>query len=161
MNLSRQFVMSVLALVLLAPCTGLGATLSAEEISDIEQTMAGYRQAWLEDDRARVFDTLSDEIVLFQPGRSTGKIVGKTDVGEFWFPQTDERYPVRRYEISDQEVFGNGDLAILSGRSVLTWETVKNGKVVDRATSRSDFITVLRKEGGEWKIYRQMYQIRD
>jgi hypothetical protein len=43
----------------------------------------------------------------------------------------------------------------------LTWETVKNGKVVDHATSRSDFITVLRREGGRWKIYRQMYQIRD
>jgi len=153
--------MSVLASVLLAPCASLGAALSAEEISDIEQTMAGYRQAWLEDDRVRILDTLSDEIVIFQPGRLTGKIVGKADVGEFWFPQTDERYPARRYEISDQEVFGSGDLAILSGRSVLTWETVKNGKVVDHATSRSDFITVLRREGGRWKIYRQMYQIRD
>jgi ketosteroid isomerase-like protein len=156
---SRHSLVAVLALLLALPHAATGGALSTDEIARIEQTMAAYRQAWLDDDRPTILGTLSDAIVLFQPG-SAGKVVGKTAVTEFWFPQSDESYPVREYVISDQEIFGGGDLAILSGRSVLTWETVRDGEVLDRTTSSSDFITVLRWEDGRWRIYRQMYQPR-
>jgi ketosteroid isomerase-like protein len=127
----------------------------------VEETLAAYRQAWLDDDRASVLDFLSDEVVLFQPGRTAGRIVGKEAVREFWFPESSVSYPVRGYEISGQEIFGSGMFAAAVGRSELTWETVENGEVTDRTVSRSDFVTILRNEQGGWKIHRQMYQMRD
>ena len=156
---------AALLLVVVVPitvgCAGGAGPLSAEDVLDVDETLAAYRQAWLDDDRAAVLDTLSDEIVLFLPGRQAERIAGKGAVREFWFPETDVSYPVRGYEISGQEIFGSGVFATATGRSDLTWETVQGGAVTDRTVSRSDFITILRKEKGGWKIYRQMYQMKE
>jgi ketosteroid isomerase-like protein len=124
------------------------------------EALAAYRDAWLGGDEAAVLDTLSDQVQVFVPGSSGGKLDGKQAVREFWFPDSDTSYPIRGYEITGQEVYGDGGLAVVTGKSQLDWDTVANGKVIESATSNSAFITVWRKEGGRWRIFRQMYQMR-
>ena len=123
--------------------------------------MADYRSAWMNGDEEKVLSNLSDDIQLFVLGNGTEKLEGKQNVKEFWFPQSDVSYPIRSYEISDQNIIGSGELAIATGKSALVWETVENDIVIDSKTSRSDFMTVLRNEKGQWRIYRQMYQMRE
>ena len=96
-------------------CAAQPGPLSANDLSAIRRTLGEYRQAWLDGNRARVLETLSDEIVLYQPGRTQGKIVGKKAVREFWFPDTGASYPVRGYEITGEEIFGSGEIAPGSG----------------------------------------------
>lgn len=117
--------------------------------------------AWLDGDEAKVLEALSEDVQLFVPTSCPGKVDGKTAVREFWFPSSDRSYPIKVYEISDQEVYVDSDLAVVTGKSQLDWETVESGQVVDQASSRSEYLSVLRKEYGHWRIFRQMYQMRE
>ncbi len=148
------------ALLSLAACAG-SAQLPAVEIAAVERSLADYRQAWLDGDAERVLSHVSDSVTLFVPGAGASTIVGKEAVRAFWFPATGTRYPIRRYEISQQRTFGGGGYAVSQGWSDLAWDTVIGDSVVSSSTSRSEFITVLRKEEGAWRIYRQMYVTRN
>lgn len=57
-------------------------------------------------------------------------------------------------------VTGSGTGAMVESRSTLAWDTVERDSVTARSTSRSDFLTVLRKEPGGWRIERQMYILK-
>jgi uncharacterized protein (TIGR02246 family) len=152
-------------LVLLLLLIGIPALCEAEDGKDaeeaVEQTLANYRAAWLEGDQQKVLDSLSEEVQLFVPGSSVGKLDGKEAVSEFWFPPSDLSYPINGYEISGQEIYVQGDLAIVTGKSKLDWDTVEGGRVTRQATSHSEYLSVLRKEDGKWRIFRQMYQMRE
>jgi ketosteroid isomerase-like protein len=159
-NQSSLFFKLVMVVSLFSPAISVAGKLKVEEASQVQQVLADYRAAWLEGDKEKVLATLSDEILLFVPSSTAGRLDGKQAVKEFWFPPSDINYPIKAYEISDQEVFGSGEFATATGKSKLIWETVDNGTVTDSQTSNSDFMTVLRKEEGHWRIYRQMYQMR-
>jgi len=133
----------------------------AEAEAAVESALADYRAAWLEGSEKKVMDAVSEDVQLFVPGTDVGRLNGKEAVREFWFPNTDRSYPIRGYEVSGQETYVQGDLAIVTGNSTLDWDTVDAGKVVDQKTSRSEYMTVLRKEDGKWRIFRQMYQMRE
>ena len=144
---------------------GTGSCAASQELSDadvqaIRATLEDYRQAWLEGDAERVMSHVSDSIVLFVPGASASTIAGKSALRAFWFPAQDTVYPIRKYEITDQQVYGGGSIAIAQGRSRLSWEMVVNDSVLSASTSHSEFMTTLRKEGGQWKLFRQMYVTR-
>jgi len=161
MNFRAKIIFLVLALLPGTPSISHSGELDQNEIAEVEQILADYRAAWLAGESESVLSILSDKVLLFVPGSSGGRIDGKAAVRDIWFPPSDRSYPIREYEVSDQEIFGTDDLAVASGKSELVWETVEAGKVLDRTTSRSDFITILRKEDGHWRIYRQMYQMRN
>jgi ketosteroid isomerase-like protein len=154
-SLKHLFIFTVLL-------AGTSTTVSAsmDEAALVDQILANYRQAWLAGDQEAVLATLSDDIELFIPGSTGGKLNGKQAVREFWFPESEVSYPIRGYEVSEQGIYAEGEMAVVTGRSKLDWETVDSGKVIDQATSHSEFITVLRKEGEHWRIFRQMYQMR-
>jgi len=42
----------------------------------------------------------------------------------------------------------------------LGWNTVVGGAVMDSATAESDYLTVMVRDRGRWRIYRQMYVVR-
>ena len=105
MVFSSKFRASMLCLTLLIPVSGVGGTLSAEEINNVDQTLEEYRLAWLDDDRDKILATVSEEVQLFIPGKSGGKIQGKKAVSDWWFPEADVSYPIVENVISEQEIF--------------------------------------------------------
>ncbi|WP_235298086.1 YybH family protein [Portibacter marinus] len=127
------------------------------EAEDIEQTMRDYRQAWMDGDSSRVLGMISDDIILFMPDREGKPIQGKEAVREFWFPKTDLSYPILNYEALETEIGGGDQHAYYQGISRLTWCTVENGVGRDTMTSISDFTTLLKMDGDQWKISRLMY----
>ncbi len=140
-------------------CSPAPRDLPMNEINAIRSTLQDYRQAWLNNDTATVLNTLSEEVVLLMPGASPN-VVGKKNVKNFWFPPADLKYPIRAYEISDEEIFGSGTYATARGTSLLIWETVKGDSIIASDTSRTEYMTVLRKETA-WKIYRQMFHSKE
>ena len=155
MNMKSISVFIMVAFVI--SCDHSPAKTDHSDSAIVDSVLTEYRQAWLNDDSAKVLSTLSDSIILFVPG-STPHLKGKIEVKEFWFPQTDIKYPIRKYEISDQEIYTSSNMAFVQGRSILSWETVKDGSVIKVDTSTSDFITIMKFEEGNWKIFQQMYQ---
>ena len=139
---------------------GNSPALSPRDVSAVEATLASYRDAWLANDRERVMNAISDDFVLFVPGRTSRSVVGRDSVAAFWFPKSDTQYVIRKYEITDQEVHGSGDLAVVQGKSTLAWDTVVADSGVASATSASEFLSVMRQEGGRWRLFRQMYVLR-
>ncbi|NNE06335.1 MAG: nuclear transport factor 2 family protein [Xanthomonadales bacterium] len=152
-------VLVILAWTLLA-CSASVSLADAGDAESVRQMFAEYRGAWLAGDEAGVLSLLSDEVQVFVPGASGGKLDGKAAVKAFWFPPSDISYPIRKYEISDRQIHVQGDLAVVTGRSQLDWDTVEGGEITDSASSSSEFMSVLRREDGQWRIFRQMYQMR-
>lgn len=134
--------------------------LSARDVSAVEATLASYRDAWLANDRERVLSTISDDIVLFVPGPTSRNVVGRDSIDAFWFPRSGQKFVLRKYEITDQEIHGSGDLAVVQGKSALAWDTVVADSIVTSSTSASEFLSVMRREDGGWRIFRQMYVLR-
>lgn len=145
--------------VFLAACA-TSPSLPPEAIAEVEQALADYRQGWLEQDSARVMAHVSDEVMLFVPGTGASTVSGKERIRTFWFPGGDTVYPIRKYLISNQTIYGAGDLAIAQGTSELAWDTTVRDSVINSAASKSEYLTVLRREDGRWRIYRQIYVLR-
>lgn len=132
-----------------------------KDSSEIEQTMQDYRNAWKSGDSTAVLNKLSQDIIIFQPGKTSKPIVGKKQVSDFWFPKSDVSYPIIEYVITNQEINGSDNLAYFQGTSNLTWFTLKNNIPKDTTTSVTEFTTILKKRNNEWKVYRIMYNIKD
>lgn len=159
MQVSINGVRKLLFAGVMTACAPVPRDLPPEEIDVIRTTLQAYRQAWLNNDTATVLNTLSEEIALLMPG-TTPNVVGKQHVKDFWFPPADLKYPIRVYEIRDEEIFGSGTYATAHGASLLIWETVKGDSIIAADTSRTEYLTVLKKET-TWKIYRQMFHSKD
>jgi ketosteroid isomerase-like protein len=157
-----RYIATLSLLIMFASCAPEGAReLSTDEIDQIKTTMQAYRQAWIDNDTATVMGTISDDIILFLPGTTSKNIEGKSNVRNFWFPPSDIQYPIRKYEITDEEIFGSGQYATAQGKSLLIWETMKGDSVVASDTSKSYYLTILKKNDGTWKILRQMFQSKE
>ena len=131
------------------------------DFDDIKQMMQDYRQAWRNGDSTIVLDKLTNEIILFQPGKNGKPILSKNDVSEFWFPKSDIKYPIIKYEVENEEIVSSGNIAYYQGVSRLTWCTLENNFGRDTILSVSEFTNILKKEDGKWKIHRIMYNLKD
>jgi ketosteroid isomerase-like protein len=137
-------------------CTAPEKELNTNEKLSIETTLKNYRQAWLNTDTANVMNVLSGDVTLFVPGLAE-PLIGRAAAKENWFPASDTKYPITKYEIDEQQIFGTCSYAIVQGNSLLEWDTVKKDSVTGHSSARSRFLTVMRKEGNDWKIFRQMF----
>ena len=52
-------------------------------------------------------------------------------------------------------------LCIYSGISKLSWYVLKGAVRSDSTTVVSEFMNILRKEGGQSKLFRVMYNVKD
>jgi hypothetical protein len=69
-------------------------------------------------------------------------------------------YPIRKFTVTNQSIYGDGMYAFAQGTSDLAWDTTVRDSVVSLAAARSEFVTVLRREDGIWRIYRQIFVMR-
>jgi ketosteroid isomerase-like protein len=131
------------------------------DIESVKRTMLEYREAWKTGDSTNVLSMICDDMILYMPNRTGKPITGKDSMAAFWFPPTDVSYPITAYEVTDEKIEGSGDLCFYSGISRLTWHIQKGNVHSDTTTSVSEFLNVLKKEEGEWKLYRVMYNLKD
>ena len=130
---------------------------SSSSLREAERVLEDYRQAWLVDDSARLMSHVSDDFVMLTPVRT---VSGKEHVRAYWYPSHDTTYPIRKYDVTNQRVYGQGEFVIAEGYSLLAWDTKVKDSIVASATSKSEYINVLRKEAGAWKLYRAIFVMR-
>lgn len=131
------------------------------EFAAATEVQDAYRQAWLDNDTAKVMASLSDSIILFPPGKNIDNIKGKEAVRQYWFSATgDTTYPIKVYQITNQDMFGENEFIFFTGTSYLEFETLARDSVQRRDTSRSEFMSVYKKENGNWRIFRQMWSVK-
>lgn len=133
----------------------------SSDAEDVRKAMAAYRQAWQKGDKDVVLSYVSDDIVLHMPTLSGKPVSGKEAVAAFWFPAADASYPITAYEVVDESVTVEGNVAYYAGISRLSWHTLKGGVRSDSASATSEFLNVLRREEGRWKLVRIMYNLKD
>ncbi len=135
-------------------------SLSPADSAAVSDALARYRAAWLAGNADSVMAHVSDSMVLYVPG-AVGTLRGSAATRAYWFPPSgDTTYPITRYDIEGERIHGTGDLAIVEGRSVLTWAMLVGDSTHRGATSTSEFLTVMRREGGRWMISRNMFVAR-
>ncbi|MHB1329266.1 MAG: YybH family protein [Gemmatimonadales bacterium] len=150
-----------LALALLTASCASSNDLSPAEAAAVRQTLESYRQAWLRNDENAVMAHVSDDVTLYLPGPTTPPVRGGPALRSFWFPTGGAGFRITKYEIMGETIHGNGSFAVAEGISLLAWETLAGDSVVESATSRTEYLTVLRREGDQWRLFRQMYLPRD
>jgi ketosteroid isomerase-like protein len=137
-----------------------GAPWSPADSVAVTDALARFRAGWLANDSAAVMAHIADDMVLYVPG-PVGTLRGRHAVRDYWFPPSgDTTYPIVRYESHDERVTGTGDIAIVEGRSVLGWSLVVRGTTVSTTVNTSEFMTVLRRDGDQWRIARNMFVAR-
>lgn len=150
--------LGVLLAVIVTGCTGQRG-LGPADGAAVERVMEDFRLAWLANDSARVMHQVSSDVTMFVPGPA-GTIAGKDQLRAYWFPSDGKAYPIRKFTVSNQSIYGGGIYAFAQGMSDLAWDTTVHDSVVSSATSKSEFLTVLRQEDGAWKIFRQIFVMR-
>jgi ketosteroid isomerase-like protein len=156
--------LALLAASLLVPAFAAACTTPAPwspaDSAAVTDALARFRAGWLANDSAAVMAGIADDMVLYVPG-PVGTLRGKRAVRDYWFPPSgDTVYPIVRYESHDERVTGAGDIAIVEGRSILGWSLVVRGTTVSTTLNTSEFMTVLRREDGRWRIARNMFVAR-
>ncbi len=150
---------ALLPLSILSACTR-PTTLGAADIAEVEGAMNDFRRAWVANDSAAVMRHVSDEVTMFVPGAGAPTLTSKEQLRAFWFPGGGKAYPIRKYENTNQTIYGAGMYAIAQGTSALAWDTTIRDSVISSSTSKSEYVTVLRKEDGQWRIFRNIFVVR-
>jgi hypothetical protein len=65
-------------------------------------------------------------------------VSGKEHVRAYWYPSRDTTYPIRKYDVTSQRVYGSGEYIVAEGLSFLAWDTKVKDSVVASATRRAN-----------------------
>jgi ketosteroid isomerase-like protein len=120
-----------------------------------------YRVFWLDNDSAKVVSLFAEDGAIIPPNNKNGFLIGKKAIGAWWFTKNgDTTYPITSFVYKNDTLTASGELATWEGVSEVGWKTVVNDSVLSVHNAASNFITVCKKENGEWKIYRQIWNAK-
>lgn len=108
-----------------------------------------YRQAWLKGDTTAALARITDDIRILISG--VPDIVGKSEARKLFVDEM-AKYEVPVLNLAYQDVVVRGDYAIVIGR----YEEVQAPKRGPPSQGTGRFMTIWRREQGEWRIARYM-----
>ena len=158
-----QYIILPTALIVFYSCQSIQTSneLTSDERNKIVEAMNKYRNAWMRNDSAEVMEYVSKEMVLFMPSLEGKPKIGADSIRAFWFPNSDISYPITEYAVTNEKIEGNEQLCIYSGISKLSWHVLRGTARSDSSTAISEFLNVLKKEDGKWKLLKAMYNIKN
>jgi ketosteroid isomerase-like protein len=137
----------------LMPVFLLGAS-CIEDQPGIAKALEEYRTAWLANDEARVMKTLTEDAILM-PANSKKTIEGSKAIREYWWP-AGSPFSIDEFDQPLLEIVSCGDLGYTRGTSRVAWTSTNNG-VQSKSESTTDFLAVLKKDKGSWRISRLIW----
>jgi|CXWL01.1.fsa_nt_gi ketosteroid isomerase-like protein len=158
--------MRILTLIIITGIAACNSKSNVDAVNDTEVRLLkklheNYRDFWLQNDSTKVVNLFSEDGAIIPPNNKGYFVKGKKAIGAWWFTATgDTTYPITSFIYKDDSLTASGDLATWEGVSEVGWETRVKDSVISTHTSASNFITVGKKENGEWKIYRQIWNVR-
>src|SRR2546425_4741667 len=150
MTKTSQFVALAAALPLLACSSRASAARAAADSAAVLAASQQYVQAWIQGDTAAALGRVSNDIRILISG--VADIVGPEATRKL-FADEMATYEVPLLKLDHQDLIVSGDHAIDIG----TYEEIqvpkKGGAPIQ---GRGRFMTIWRREGGEWRITRYM-----
>jgi ketosteroid isomerase-like protein len=122
---------------------------TAADSAAVSQAYEQYRQAWLGGDTAAALARISKDIRILISG--VPDIVG-FDATRKLFLDEMAKYEVPLLNLNHQDVIVSGDHAIVIGR----YEEIQVPKTGAPIHGAGRYMTIWRREGGEWRIVRYM-----
>ena len=122
-----------------------------QDRNSVREVMDAYVRHWLAGDAAAVTALFADDAVLV-PHHGLPAVVGLDAIRKWWWPAGAAPTTIDAFSIEYDQIAGDGSMAFVRGRQKLEWTT--NGK---RFRNAGNALTVLRKEGGRWRIVLQMW----
>jgi len=138
-----------LVVCLLPGCANRGASNIAADSAAVMAASEQYRQAWIDGDTATALGRVSNDIRIFISG--VPDIVGP-DATRNLFASEMATYRVPSLTLTHQDLVVRGDHAIDIG----TYEETQIPKTGAPIHGQGRFITIWRRENGEWRIIRYM-----
>jgi len=135
--------------LLLMGCGSRPATTVAADSTALMQAYEQYRQAWLKGDTTAALARISDDIRILISG--VPDIVGKSEARKLFVDEM-AKYDVPVLNLAYQDVIVRGDHAIVIGR----YEEVQAPKSGPPSQGTGRFMTIWRREHGDWRIARYM-----
>ena len=123
--------------------------LTAADETAVRQTLNQYVVAWLAGDEARVMALLTKDSVLI-PGEKP-PYAGIDAIRKYWFPAAGSKTALSQFTTTIDAITGSGDVAVVRGSQVIEWTS--GG---ERWRTRGNYMTVLRRTAGGWRIATQM-----
>ncbi|HMB64824.1 MAG TPA: hypothetical protein VKN36_17215 [Eudoraea sp.] len=136
--------------------------LTNSDIEKIKNLHENYRGYWLENDSAKVVSLFSEKGGLIPPQNPGNFVIGQQAISEWWFSVIDHTtYPITDFVYkSDTLLIVDSKTAIYEGVSTVSWKTMRGDSVLSTSTSSSNFVTICIKEDYDWKILRQIWNVR-
>ena len=122
----------------------------AADSTALMQAYEQYRQAWLKGDTTAALALISNDIRILIAG--VPDIAGKDSARKLFLDEM-AKYDVPVLKLDHQEVIMSGDHAIVIGRYE-ELQVPKKGGAPSQGNGR--YMTVWRREGGDWRIARYM-----
>ena len=121
------------------------------DVDAIKAADRAYAKAWLANDPAMVMATLTEDAVLMPSGIPT--LNGTSQIRAFWWPDDSPPATVTDFDIVQQEVGRNGDLAFVRGSFMLRFEYEG-----DLFSNIGDYMSLMRcVSNGSWKISHRVW----
>ncbi|AVI52171.1 hypothetical protein C5O00_13815 [Pukyongia salina] len=135
---------------------------SDEDKKLLHELHENYRDYWLQNDSTKVVNLFTENGALIPPGNPGNFVQGKAEIGNWWFATTNNTsYPITDFVYTkDSLIIVDSKTAVWEGVSTVGWNTVVNDSIISSSKSSSNFITVCTKVNGEWKILRQIWNVR-
>jgi len=149
MTKTTQFVALVAALPLLA-CNSRGSAAAAADSAAVLAASQQYVQAWIQGDTAAALGRVSNDIRILISG--VPDIVGPEATRKL-FADEMATYDVPLLKLDHQDVIVSGDHAIDIGTYEEIQAPKKGGAPIQ---GRGRFMTIWRREAGDWRITRYM-----
>ena len=143
-----RWIFTGLLFCMLTACGQRGSSRAADStavLAAIEQ----YRQAWIRGDTAAALRYVSDDIRILISGAPD--VAGKGAVREMFAGEM-ATYRIPTLTLNHQDVIVSGDHVIDVG----IWEETQVPKTGAPIHGRGRFLTIWRRENGEWRIVRYM-----
>ena len=136
-----------------------GQGISSKDVEAIRAQQAAYRQAWLRNDEAAVLSIFSDDATLYPGGGAA--VRGKAEMKKFWFAPSDTITVINKFDDDIEEITGDRNFAAMTGTNTIHWTSEKRDKTeTKRYVSKSTFIALLRRQGNEWKVVKQIWHAK-
>ena len=156
-----KLLLSLLIIVLLSCNSENAPHISDDDAKALSQLHEDYKNFWLQNDSTKVVNLFSENGAIIPPNNRGDMVKGRTAIGAWWFTATgDTTYPITSFIYKNDSLSAANNLAAWEGLSEVGWETRVKDSTISSHSSVTNFITVCRKENGEWKIYRQIWNLK-
>lgn len=154
---SRLAIAAAIALVatLVWNASSSGEPFPEETLREIESAHEAYGNGWRANDRDAVLAALAEDVVLMPAGLAP--IEGRAAAASFWWPDDGSTTSISAYAGTIEDIHGSGTVAVVRGRSSMTFTWEKDGESTVQ-TTRSMSLTVLEiGPDGRWRISMRMW----